>query len=478
MNPNKKPLQGKYLDLLVEGNNGAYTSRSEAIAAVTLHMINQGWEWEDYATAMNDIDNHELAKWFHYKKNGGRRTSNDRINRLHTMWDGRKSYAKEHPVFQDKSHVLQEIGLIRSTFKSRPLTGRTSLTDTLVLEHVHTLATEFGRINPYVSVRNLVTACNIGTGTASRALNRLVKAHWLIKETTSEVDKAYSYRLTVPLYQSQGKTKSEESNGVSEWNTVYPEERTDYVPLRDSVVSDTFTKLGRTAASVYSAVSSTPALATDIMLIAKVSKATVHRHLKSLESTGLIKNELGLWSLTDMTLDEAARDMDATGLASLRKQKVELEQELFNKPGVKDAMQFNHDKAKYGLKIAKEYAVMREQQRIREMGIDPVTGEILEDYEEPTVNALSASVSAVGGGSGTLSIQAPTGRQKPVFVAPERKSEEGEDTYNRRYQSSWKAFVRSMEDYKRWESLQNPVKAPLSTEAQSRLNKYARLAGR
>lgn len=467
----KKPLAGKYLDLLVEGNQGEYGSRSEAVAAVTLHMINQGWTWEDFSGAMMDVDNHELAKWFHYKSNGGRRTSNDRINRLHTMWDGRKSYARDHPVFQDKSHVLQEIGIIRSSLKANPLMGRTSLTDTLVLEHVHSLATEFGRINPFVSVRSLVTACNIGTGTASRALNRLVKAHWLTKETTSEVDKAYSYRLTVPLYQSH----TVEEKAVSEWNTVYPEGRTDYVPLRDSVISDTFTLLGRTAASVYSAVSSTPMLATDIMAIAKVSKATVHRHLKSLEGTGLIKNELKLWSLTEKTLDEAAVEMDAVGLADKRNQTVELQREAFSHPEVKGKMQFNYDRDKYGMRTAIQNASLREQERVREMGVDPVTGEILEDYTD----TLSAVVSGSSNGGGALTlvvaVKPVEGRTKPVWTEPERKEGEDEGRYDRRRQTSWNAFVKRMEDYKRWKKMQETKTTVLSPDTQARLDRYRKV---
>jgi hypothetical protein len=64
-----RPLRARWRDMLVTGEHG-YPSRSEAMSALTLAMVNSGWTWIEYHQAMTDPDLHKMAEYF-YKRGAG-----------------------------------------------------------------------------------------------------------------------------------------------------------------------------------------------------------------------------------------------------------------------------------------------------------------------------------------------------------------------------------------------------------------------
>lgn len=371
-----RPLPAKWRDMLVTGEHG-YGSRSEAVAAVTLAMANSGWSWDEFYAAMTDTHQHELAKWFFTR--GGRyahrsRSSSDTLARLERTWDRAVSKVQGSPAIQDPQHARQEIGLIRASFRATGLTGRTALTDTLVLEHLHREATRRGRIVLFASVRDIEESTGIGRSTVSRSLGRLVKAGWLRYQGRDQVSEASSYRLTEPPVSHEDRSQ----DGTQERSSSTGRE--DCVPLRDSALGlvgqDLFQKMGRHCAVVYGVLGEEPLSPKEVQERSGVSRATCFRHLKALRELGLARSVEGTWTRTDRGLDEAARDAGAVGLRDARAFRIRTEKELWST--VSEKVQFVRDRERWGMKVALENALKRRGEPVP-VGVDLETGEILED---------------------------------------------------------------------------------------------------
>lgn len=385
----KRPLEGKFRDLLVEGNQGQYYSRSEAVMAVTMAMYRAGWDETEYRTAFNDTEEHKLADYFFHRKKGQSRTPHWRTRQLDSIWKKvTESYSTDFP---DAVSVRQEVGLIRSHLSDTPLTGRTRITDTLVLEYIHRIATERGVINPNCATRDIAKACNMGHMTASRALNRLVEAGWLKREESQGMGKADTYRVSYPV-----KTGSHK-------DTLYlHHECEDSVSIRDRETetheTDLVTITTRGEIRTLSCIGDYPLTPKEIISLSGSSKATVFRHLKSLVQMGLLENTDGNYSRTSKTYEETAEEYQATGTRQQRLDKIDRDREAFHNSPAIEGMQFNYDKKRYGVQVAKENAQLRTRNRmeaqLEEEGllgkIDPVTGEILE--EEVTTVRVPAKV--------------------------------------------------------------------------------------
>ncbi len=371
----KKPLPAKWRDALVSGDHG-YGSRSEAVAAVTLAMVNCGWSWDEFYAAMTDTHQHELAKWFFFR--GGRyahraRSSSDTFARLERTWERAVFRAESSPAIQDPQQARQEIGLIRASFRETGLTGRTALTDTLVLEHLHKEATRRGLIKLFASTRDIEEATGIGRSTVSRSLGRLVKAGWLSHQGRDQVAQASSYRLTQPSVSHED--RSQDGTQTRRVSTG----REDCVPLRDSALGlvgqDLFQKMGRHCAVVFGVLGEEPLSPKEVQERSGVSRSTMFRHLKALKELGLVQSREGSWTRTDRDLSKAAADAGAVGLSDQRSARIATERKLWST--VAEGVQFKRDMDRWGKRVAIENALKRQGETIPE-GVDLETGEILQ----------------------------------------------------------------------------------------------------
>ncbi|MET9222219.1 helix-turn-helix domain-containing protein [Streptomyces sp. NPDC003300] len=305
------------------------------------------------------------------------RSSSDTFARLENTWNRAVSKAKESPAIQDPQQARQEIGLIRGSFRSVGLTGRTALTDTLVLEHLHKEATRRGLMVLYASVRDISEVTGIGRSTVSRSLGRLVKAGWLRHQGRELVSDASSYRLTQPsVFREDRSRNGTQTRRVSTG-------REDCVPLRDSalghVSEDLFLRLGRHSALVYAVTGEDPLTAKQVQDLSGVSKATVFRHLRTLVELGLVEKTATAYMRTHRGLAKAAADIGAVGLGEERTAKIASERKLWSK--VAEGVQFKRDLDRWGKRVAVENALRRRGEPIP-AGVDLETGEILEVLEE------------------------------------------------------------------------------------------------
>lgn len=318
----KKPLRPRFRDMLVTGEH-PYASRSEAVYAITGEMVRCGWGWAEYYEAFTDPTN-ELSHWFTQRKTGRTRSDTWRHKQLDKTWE--KVTSTSAPITDARS-ARQAIGLIRARLtEDGAWTGRTAVTDRIVLEWIHQEATRTGRIVLPVASRDLTLNLQIPQKTATRALKRLCDRRWLRVEEKADGTNATVYRLTQPLQsvkdQSVDDSRSEAPTGCEE-----RESSTDC--LVDSVAHDVFVRLGRHAAMVYAALSAGALSAKEVREVSGVGRATVFKYLKILVDSGLVTHDGDLYEQSGESLDKAAADMGVVGLAEIRKADVQRQREAW-----------------------------------------------------------------------------------------------------------------------------------------------------
>lgn len=374
-----RPLASKWRDMLTSGDH-PLKSRSEAVAAVVLAMVNAGWSWPEYHAAMTNPGEHKLAEWFYYR--GARyrhrsRSPQDVQRRLESTWDRAVTKAKTSPAIISPAEARQEIGLIRERFRSCPITSRTRVTDSLVLEWLHVEATQRARIVLFASRRDVAQALGIGGETASRALERLVKAGWLRREDRDRAAHASTFRLTMPRTESADDTQTQSANE--------PQSRRDS-PGRencgsfadsavDSAGQDVFLHLGRYALMVYVALEEHEGrCAQEVGSRAGVGRTACFKHLKTLKELGMAESTEGLWRRTEKPAEAAAAELGVTGLGEQRKALLDAERGLWG--DVVARVQFAQDKERWGMRVAVENALKAQGEQVPE-GVDVLTGEIV-----------------------------------------------------------------------------------------------------
>lgn len=359
--PAKKPLSPKWRDMLVTGDH-AYHSRSEAVMAITLAMVNSGWDWSDYYGTMSDPHSHALADWFHSRKIGRTRSPQDVLRRMKRTWERAVAKVQSSPAIENAQDARQEIGLIRAALREVVFTGRSGIVDRLVLECLHKEATKRGSIVVFLSTRSIALETGVSRTTVSRAVRRLVAGDWIRVEGREQADHAMTYRLKVPRRRRD--TPSQRGTG-----------REDCVPVVPSAIDhagqDLFLRLGRYAAAVYAALEN-PGRAQEIALMTGMCRRSASKHLKVMADLGLVESVGGVWRRTEREADDASGDVGATGLRKRRADRFTWERKAWSL--VVSGVMFAWDLRRYGKRTAIENARRRQVPS----GVDPATGEILE----------------------------------------------------------------------------------------------------
>lgn len=371
-----RPLEPKYLDLLTSGVHW-HLSRSEAVRSFLLHAINRGWTWGEFAHHLLEPETYRLLSFYYHR--GSRyshRSVGDPIRKARTDWDRAVEYVRTHPATVTPRDVLHEIGEIRGQFREDGLApSRTRVTDSLVLEYLHTEATRQRRITLSAPVRNIALATGISTATVARCLQRLVQQHWLRPQhRDGDVGHAAVYRLSTP---AREKSCTDETGGRSPSTG-----RADCVSsVHGALLStgqDLFLKLGRYCALVWEALVQTPQDIQGVQEIAGVGRRTAYKHLRRLMEIGLVKRVGDTYVQTGLSLDKAAAEEGAVGLREERRSLFARQRERWRE--VKERAQFLFDRKRYGKREAIRRALAR-QGEAPPSWVDVVTGEILADQD-------------------------------------------------------------------------------------------------
>jgi len=280
--PAPQQLRSRYLDLLRDGDRapafGEYRSRSEAVRAVTLAMVNAGWSWSDFHAAMTDPRN-VLSDWFVTRGDGRRRT--DTVKRLSQQWDGAAQRAIDHPSLDNRADALQEVGHIIAAAQAHDWPGRNGKRDRAVFFALCTIATAHATLTPTVSVRTLCERTSYRSAqTVVNALHSLTTAGLVKVVRAAIADAPNSYRLQAP-------------RGAREMDMI-----TLTTGVRDYVQSsrtpDVALVLGEHAAAVYAAVDvDEPLSARAVARLAGVGSRTADRWLAELHRDGLVAHPHG-----------------------------------------------------------------------------------------------------------------------------------------------------------------------------------------
>lgn len=377
----KRPLKAEHQDALVTGEHG-YASRNEAVMAVTTAMVNAGWDEADFRYEMSDPERNHLARWFYYRSGDQahrRRSRSDTLSRLDKTWAKAVARVRANPAISDPQAALQEVGEIRTTFRARPLQGRTAVVDSLVLEFYHQEATRRRRVRVYLPVRTIAEKVGVSRATAARAVKRLAEAGWLVETQRRElVSHANEYRLTVPpaaqavLHsETQGRSPSTgREDCVSSCNRPVDQ-------AMQTSGEDIFLLLGKHCALLYAALTDQGMTVRQLAETTGVHRTTAWRHLKNLRDLGLAAEADGLWASTDKPLGDAAEAAGAVGMKEQRQFRHELEKTRWL--SIVERVQFKADEKRYDRTTAVRNAIERSAGKPEPAHtelVDTATGEI------------------------------------------------------------------------------------------------------
>lgn len=377
----KLPLPGRQQDVLVTGEHSK-ASNSEALFSLVMSMVNHGWDLTDCYQVLSDPTN-EASRWV-LNRTGRqahrRRSAGEAYRAVERCFDKAVQRVAESPAVVDSVAALQEIGEIRGRFHSTQLTGRTAVTDTVVLEFIHREATSRRRVSLYLSVRAISEGTGFARGTVSNSVGRLIKLGWLSGRSGRDlVTQARYLRLTSPVAR---KVSQEWTQGRSPSTG-----REECVQVRDTAMRqvvdtsshDLFIRYGRTCALIHAALTEDGLTAGELAKTLGVHRATVHRQLKRLAEWGLVTSTDTVWKATDKSLDDVAEETGAAGASDKRKAQYKREREQWSLDH--ERVQYGKDKDRWGKARALQLLLERRERTEDVAQVDVVdtnTGEVLD----------------------------------------------------------------------------------------------------
>jgi hypothetical protein len=296
--------------MLVSGEHG-YPSRSQAAMALALAMCNRGWAWEDFCAALSDPGN-DASRWYSHRRNGAPRTSHDIAARLKRDWSKASETVRSSPAVADGGEMRQELSLDAAVLADEVWTGRTAVTDYIVLSAAYERGIELGRRDVDLPTRTIAEMAGVSQKCARVALQRLREAKQLILVQQGRNGLATTYRLV----KRQCAKDSSSSRG-----SAPPGRESRAHSVAKLAASNLFRWIGRHGVVVYRAVLDGARTIPEIIERSGVSRRSVFKYLKALAETKLVSKDS--WGYTAHEVDdldaEAARQgaPDKAGLQRL-----------------------------------------------------------------------------------------------------------------------------------------------------------------
>ncbi len=299
-----KPLSGKWRDMLVTGIHSYPTNRKAAFALL-LAMANADWDWPEVHLALTE-SGVGARKWF------------PSLVKARDWWDKAAEFARDKPAVLDAREARQELGLIKARLDGQVWRGRTAAADRLLLEFAVDYATTRGLLVLPLATRVVAEGTGLSRPTAARALQRLCEAGWLRREQRSHHTDAAVFRLTTPSLSNEVCTDEPRPEGAT-WGQTVSHECTPAVHTLAG--TDVFRSLGRSAATLYAALSGTEVLTvSELVSTSGLARRTAHKWLLVLQQEGLAVKEAGGYLRVEVSDFEAlAEAMGVAGAADAQR---------------------------------------------------------------------------------------------------------------------------------------------------------------
>jgi hypothetical protein len=298
-----KPLSGRWVDLLRDGNQGDYATNHAAVMAVAVAAVRAGWSFADFDAELSNPWN-KLAQQHRIKDDGRQRTGSHAATKLRRDWDKAVLFARQNPTVSDRTEALQQVGLIRAAARAADWTGRSGPRDMAVLGILLDAASAHSTLTPTLSLREICERSPYrGFKTCGRAIEALALAGWItVDRREAAADQPNSYRLHAP-----GK------GGSKRHNTTVCAGGTDDVSVwppptghsRERYSTDLALVFGTHAAIVHATLDpDIPQTRPQVVQRSGVSESTAKRWLRNLSRAGLARQTPKGWlqGLTDPQL--------------------------------------------------------------------------------------------------------------------------------------------------------------------------------
>lgn len=323
-----RPLGGRWIDLLRDGNSGDYSQDWRAAGAFTLAAVRAGWTFAEYAAAMTDPDN-GLARQYRKKDDGRRHSAASTMRRLSKLWEAERAYAAAHPQVLDRAEARQQLGLIRAAAEQAPWPGHSGPRNRVVFGVLNDAADAGDTLTPALSLRSICEQTSYRRAeTIGHALDALADEGWITRDRSGRrPDDPTIYRLQVP---TEGGQEAGHVSALSRGDRSCPQSCPPRAPL-GRIHTDLAMAFGAHAAAVYATLDpDMPQRKPAVVRRSGISERTVDKWLRELARIGLARQAPQGWyqGLTDPTL-VAAEHADLLGIRDARAARSDLNRRGF-----------------------------------------------------------------------------------------------------------------------------------------------------
>jgi DNA-binding IscR family transcriptional regulator len=265
---------------------------------LALAMRNRGWAWEDFHAALSDPQN-LMGRYYTHRRSGAPRTSHDVAARLQRDWAKACSIISNNPALTNRQEAKQELALDYAVLKDEVWSGRTAVTDRIVLSALYEMAIKKGQRELPLATRTVAERSGVSQKCARVALTRLRDAGHILLTRASEGGNAAEYRLV--------RRRCAEDSSTSRGGPPRGGESPAH-SLVSLAASNLFRWMGRYGAMVFHAIQRGARTVTEIVESSGVSRRTAFKYLGLLLKTGLVsRNAWGLRADDLENLEQAAQ---------------------------------------------------------------------------------------------------------------------------------------------------------------------------
>ncbi len=314
-----------------------YTSRSEAVMAVTVAAVVAGWDEATWRTALTG-GCEEIARWADTQIRKSRplprtRSLADADRHLRTTWANAVAFVAANPPAVDYFSVQADLAEVALTAAAHPHLwgGAAGASNHAVLQVLLDIARRGGTRTPSASSRQVSEHANVSPTTVTKALTRLAKSGWVRLVNPAQGTQAPTWRLLRP---KDLPAPAPEAAAVLE--DLPPRAPVTAAGAHASVrAHDTFSHtshggLGRIAARLVDLLEATGTerlTAVQLQVLSGYHRKTVAKHLRALQLAGLVDvDHRGVRRVLEADtaaaaehLDDVAGELGCTGVAERRR---------------------------------------------------------------------------------------------------------------------------------------------------------------